>query len=199
MLTHTVFQWIGRYGYAAIFCLLMLGIVGLPVPDETLLTFSGYLVYKHQLSLPLTLAAAYGGSITGISLSYLLGRTFGLRLVHKYGRFFHLTSERLDRVHRWFERSGRWTLTVGYYIPGVRHLTAYVAGASEMRLFSFALFAYTGAFLWASSFITLGYFLGERWEHVSEQVHRWLLGLTVAVAVALVVGWWWRRRMASSK
>lgn len=39
------FEWITHYGYVAIFVLLMLGIVGLPVPDEALLTFVGYLSF----------------------------------------------------------------------------------------------------------------------------------------------------------
>ena len=34
---HQVFGWITQYGYFAIFLLLVCGIVGLPVPDETLL------------------------------------------------------------------------------------------------------------------------------------------------------------------
>ena len=44
-----VFVWISTYGYAAIFVLLLLGIVGLPVPDETMLVFCGYLVFKGTL------------------------------------------------------------------------------------------------------------------------------------------------------
>ena len=45
-LEQQVLAWIAQYGYLAIFCLLVFGIVGLPVPDETLLTFTGYLVFK---------------------------------------------------------------------------------------------------------------------------------------------------------
>ena len=45
------FECIGRYGYLAIFLLLLLGIVGLPVPDETLLLFVGYLSFKGDLRL----------------------------------------------------------------------------------------------------------------------------------------------------
>ena len=41
-----VFAWIAQYGYGAIFLLLMLGVVGLPVPDETLLVYCGYLISK---------------------------------------------------------------------------------------------------------------------------------------------------------
>ena len=55
---HQVLGWITQYGYFAIFLLLVCGIVGLPVPDETLLTFAGYLVFKGNLSLPLAFAAA---------------------------------------------------------------------------------------------------------------------------------------------
>ena len=73
-----VLAWIGQYGYAAIFVLLVFGIVGLPVPDETLLTFTGYMVFKGRLALPLAFAAALAGSLSGITISFTLGRVFGL-------------------------------------------------------------------------------------------------------------------------
>ena len=103
----TVLHLISQYGQIAVFCLLVLGIVGLPVPDETLLTFSGYLVYKGHFHYLPTVLVAFAGSVCGITISYLIGRTGGIYLVHKYGRYVHLTSERLDSVHRWFERMGR--------------------------------------------------------------------------------------------
>ena len=73
-----VLAWIAQYGYLAIFSLLVLGIVGLPVPDETLLTFTGYLVFQGHLSLPMAFLSGFAGSACGITLSYVLGRTFGL-------------------------------------------------------------------------------------------------------------------------
>ena len=78
---HQVLGWITQYGYFAIFLLLVCGIVGLPVPDETLLTFAGYLVFKGNLSLPLAFAAALGGSLSGITISYTLGRTLGMKVI----------------------------------------------------------------------------------------------------------------------
>src|SRR5947207_12146611 len=53
-------HWIGEYGYAGIFSLLIFGIVGLPVPDEWLLTFSGFLVFKRTLLFVPTFAAEIG-------------------------------------------------------------------------------------------------------------------------------------------
>ncbi|MET0515741.1 MAG: DedA family protein, partial [Nitrospiraceae bacterium] len=75
------FDWITRYGYAGIFLLLMLGIFGLPVPDEALLTFVGYLSFKGELALLPSLASAFLGSATGISLSYGIGRVAGSQVV----------------------------------------------------------------------------------------------------------------------
>lgn len=182
------FHWISQYGYAGIFSLLVFGIVGLPVPDEWLLTFSGYLVFKGTLVFLPTFAAAFAGSSCGITFSYLLGRLFDTYVLLKYGRFIHLTPERLGRVHAWFERRGRWTLLIGYFIPGVRHLTGYTAGASELSYANFALFAYTGAFCWAAAFISLGYFLGEQWNRVLESLDETKL-LMIGLAVAAVLGY----------
>ena len=55
---NTVLQWVATYGYFAIFSLLVLGIVGLPVPDEFLLTGCGFLVYQGHLKLIPTVASA---------------------------------------------------------------------------------------------------------------------------------------------
>jgi membrane protein DedA with SNARE-associated domain len=190
----TVLQLVTQYGHIAIFCLLVLGIVGLPVPDEWLLTFAGYLVYKGHFHYLPTVAAAFAGSVCGITVSYIIGRTGGLYLIHKYGRYVHLTQARLDRVHNWFERMGRWTLFFGYYMPGVRHFTAVVAGSSELEPHVFALFAYSGALVWVVTFISLGYFLGERWKSISEEIHGVLLWLTIAAVAAGLLFWWLRRR-----
>ena len=178
----------------------MFGIVGLPVPDETLLTFSGYLIYKGTFSLPLAMGAALAGSGCGITLSYFLGRTFGLGLIHRYGRYLRITEAHVEKAHDWFRRRGRCGLTIGYFVPGVRHFTAYAAGMSALEPPQFALFAYSGAVLWVSTFLTLGYVLGDQWEAALRMIHRYAVEATVAAAalavVVLAVRWWGRRRMA---
>lgn len=191
-----VLNWITEFGYPAIFCLLMLGIVGLPVPDETLLTFTGYLIYSQQLKLVPAAITVLLGTMCGITLSYILGRTFGLALIHRFGKYIHLTEERLAKAHAFFERAGHWSLTFGYFIPGVRHLTAYAAGASCLEPHLFALFAYTGAFLWAGAFLTLGYFLGERWQTVSAEIHRHLVMACLAGGSLIAAYLLWRKRRA---
>jgi membrane protein DedA with SNARE-associated domain len=185
--------WISQYGYIAIFGLLVSGIVGLPVPDETLLVFTGYLVFKGRLSLPGAWGSAFAGSVCGITLSYTLGRTFGIALIHRYGKYLRITEAHVAKAHAWFERAGHWSLTFGYFIPGVRHFTAYAAGMSSLEAPRFALFAYSGGAVWVSLFIGLGYFLGERWQAVESRVHHYMLGISVAAGVGAAAYLAWRK------
>jgi membrane protein DedA with SNARE-associated domain len=176
-------HWITQYGPPALFSLLMLGIIGLPVPDETLLTFAGVLVSQGKLPFVPTLVAANLGSMVGITVSYALGRTTGLALVHRYGRWIHLTDERLHQVNLWLSHKGRWSLTFGYFLPGVRHITGIVAGSSELPFANFSLFAYLGACVWSSSFVLVGWYVGDEWQAVLGRIRQHIL-----TAVAILVG-----------
>ena len=188
-----VLQWVATYGYAAIFGLLVLGIVGLPVPDEWLLVFSGYLVYSGRLSLVGTLTAASLGSCVGITCSYLLGRTLGLPLIHsKVGRSFHITDQQIQRVHDWFNRIGHWALFIGYFIPGIRHFTALIAGTSCLEFRPFALYAFSGAVFWVCTFVFIGLHFGEHWKVVFETVEHHLRTAAMAGVVLLLGYLIWR-------
>jgi len=189
----TISHWIALHGYGVIFALFALGIIGLPVPDEWLLAYLGHLIYKGRLLPTPTVAAAFLGSICGMTLSYVLGRTFGLYLVHKFGGFVRLTPEKLAKMHDWYEHSGRWALFIGYFLPGVRHVTAIVAGTSKMTFWEFALFAYTGGFAWSCTFISLGYFLQEEWSRETKKIHNVMQIGTVAVLVLLTLYLLWKR------
>jgi membrane protein DedA with SNARE-associated domain len=180
-------HWLSQYGYAGVFLGLVLGIVGLPIPDETLLTFSGYLVYRGEFALLPTCAVAFLGSACGITISYTLGRVLEVRLGGRLGRFLHVSPKSLERAHAWFERGGKWLLLLGYFIPGVRHLTAIVAGSSRLEPRAFALFAYSGALLWSLTFIALGYFFGEQWKQILDGIAQHRILAVAVIAVALLV------------
>ena len=176
---NSLFAWIQHYGYAGLFTLLILGIVGLPVPDETLLLFSGYLVSANRLHGWATYLTAFCGSGCGITISYLLGRALEEGFVHRF-----VKQERIDRVRNWFHKIGDWALFIGYFIPGVRHFTALVAGMSELEYRNFAAYAYPGAAVWSATFITAGYYMGENWRAALQFVHRYTLVFVLVVAVA---------------
>ena len=190
MLFLPVEYWLAKYSYLAIYVLLTTGIIGLPVPDETILTLTGYLVSKNELILVPTIAVAFLGSISGITISYLLGRLLGILALKKAGRFLHISEKNLEKGELWFEKLGKWTLTFGYFIPGVRHIIAIIAGSTKLKVHIFAVYAYSGALVWSITFILLGYYAGEKWKLISQSIenHSFLfLILTFSIIIAVWV------------
>ncbi|EKN68346.1 DedA family protein [Schinkia azotoformans] len=184
-----------HYGYFGIMFLLILGIVGLPIPDEFLLTYIGYNVFLGKLSYVLSLASVFIGAIIGISISYFLGIKLGSPFLHKFGPRLHFTEKRIETTHRLFEKFGPYLLFIGYFIPGVRHITAYLAGINTMSFKKFALFAYTGAVFWGFTFITLGRTLGKNWHRVEFIIDQYRVYFIVFVLLATisVIFIYWRK------
>ena|SRR5947209_2527355 len=184
-------DWVSHYGYIGLFGALMFGIAGLPIPDETILVFCGYLIAAGRMTWGGAFATAVAGSLCGITLSYFIGRTAGHALVLRYGRYVHVTQKQLDEVHSWFQRLGHWLLTFGYFILGVRHLTALVAGLSELEFGIFARYAYAGAVLWVATFLGIGYFVGDHWPAAITGLRRysWCLIAAGVVVGAIYVGY----------
>lgn len=149
-----------HYGYIAIFLCLALGIIGLPVPDEVLMTMVGYLSSMGLLDFPVSLVISVLGAMSGMLCSYALGRKFGKPLLWKYGKWVRFTTKRIEKTESWFERYGPWAICIGYYIPGLRHLTCYLAGMSAMNPLKYILYSGLGAMCWCAIFISIGYFLG---------------------------------------
>ena len=191
------YEWVIQYGYLGILILLFLGVFGLPIPDEIILAYAGYLVFKGDLEFAPTILSAFVGAMGGISLSYGLGYTAGMYLVERYGPRINLTITKIERTHNWFERMGRWALMFGYFFPGIRHLTALIAGSSGLQYPIFAVYAYIGALFWTGTYILIGYLLGERWAQVSEQIHDQLLIAVGVTTVFTIVYYFIRQRKRS--
>lgn len=166
----TLTEWLIANGGLFIFIAFSLGILILPVPEETLMLLAGSLIKAGKLQFPGIFMGAIFGTITGITMSYMIGRSFGLFLVHKYGRYVGFTEKRIQKAHSWFEKYGKWTLFVGYFIPGVRHFTGLTAGATKLHLKKFMIYAYSGALFWVCLFLSIGYFLGHVAIRIFEDV-----------------------------
>lgn len=181
-----VFIWLQHYGVFGLFFLLALGIVGLPVPDESLIIFSGILIAKHKLSIGLTFFLALAGSIVGITVSYILGITAGHYLLKKYGPKVGLSEKKINKTQQYFNKWGMWLLMFGYFIPGVRHLTGYLAGTLGIKYKYFALYAYIGALFWVTIFLSIGYFFGNQFNNLKIYIEPGLIALFVVLGLVIV-------------
>lgn len=156
-------QLISEYGYFAIFILLTLGIFGLPIPDEALMTLLGYFTHIGTLNYGLTIFIATLGALLGMVISYIIGKKAGRPLINKLGKWLRIKESRILKVEAWIKRFGPFSLLIAYFIPGVRHLTFYFCGIAHMRLRTYMLYGGIGALVWCFIFITIGKLLNIMW------------------------------------
>jgi membrane protein DedA with SNARE-associated domain len=183
-----------HFGYFGIIIALIGGIIGLPIPDEVLLTYVGFNVFQGKLSFIFSLISAFVGATGGISLSYFIGYKFGLPLLKKFGPKIHITEQKINRTKKLFEKFGPSLLLIGYFIPGVRHLAAYIAAVNSFPFRKFAVYAYTGALIWTFTFITLGRKLGGNWGIVETYMSKYSIYLIMLVLIlSIIVYYFWKK------
>lgn len=178
---------VDHYGYLILFLDLFLELIALPLPGEATMIYCGFLIYRAKLNYVLCILSAAAGASLGITASYFIGSTLGYEFFKKYGRYIHITPEKLDNTSKWFKTYGTKLLLVAYYIPGVRHLTGYFSGITKIPFKKFALNAYTGAFIWTCVFLSLGRTLGPNWEKFHGLIRRYvIIGGIILIFIAIL-------------
>lgn len=187
-----------NYGYNVLFFGLLLEFVALPFPGETTMAFAGFLSYTGRLDFPTLVAVAFAGTTAGMTITYLIGLKAGLPFIQRYGKWFLFSPAKLEKTQRWFERYGSVLISIGYFIPGVRHFTGYFAGITALPFRKFAMYAYGGALLWVLLFLGIGKIFGPQWMgifHLFELYAPWIISGLAALA-GLIVIYRYRRTLA---
>lgn len=178
--------WLDHYGYLVLFVSLMIELVAFGIPTEIIMLYAGYLVFQGKLDWILSILSAGLGSIIGITFSYWIGLKLGTPFFYKYGHKFHMGPERIEKTSQWFNKYGNKLLVGAYFIPGVRHVTGYFSGITKISYRAFSVYAYLGAFLWVSTFISLGKLLGPKWKTYQTSIEKYLIIGVIILALATV-------------
>jgi membrane protein DedA with SNARE-associated domain len=167
LITHLV----QSYGYYAVFTLIALESMGIPLPGETaLITAALYAGTTHHLNIVALATVATCAAVIGDNAGYWIGRTGGLRLAGRYGRYVRLDRAKLKVGRYLFARHGVKVVFFGRFIAVLRTFAAFFAGVGKMRWPSFVAANAAGGLLWAS-FYTLGaYALGNAASSVGSTI-----------------------------
>ena len=194
---------IGHWGYLAIFLFVVLGNVGLPVPEETILALSGYLVWRGKLRLALVLAVGILSAAVGDNLGYWIGRKYGRGPIERYGRRVLVAPEQLDSVWRFVTRYGSFGVIAARFIPGLRSLAGPLAGAAGLPPLPFLVANLLGAALYVPFAVGIGYAIGyglgeyvERVRHIVGEVEHIVLIAATIFALAFLA---WRALRAARR
>jgi membrane protein DedA with SNARE-associated domain len=133
------------------------------------------------------------GSIAG----WWIGDRGGRTLIERHGRWFHLTTEKLDRAERWFGRWERWGVFLGRLTPVVRSFVSIPAGIFRVRFWRYTWLTLLGSAIWAFALAGVGYGLGSSYEkfHHGFRIADYLVAAAVVAAAFYLL---MRRRRTST-
>lgn len=161
-----------KYGYLAIFFLIIIENLFPPIPSEVILTMGGFMTTYTSLSVAGVVFFSTLASLFGAIILYYLGKFLNReRLMRitlgKIGRFLCLNAADIDNSISWFQKKGNKTVLYCRFIPILRSLISIPAGMSKMKQGTFLLYTTIGSVIWNMVLVTLGSILGASWHSVA--------------------------------
>jgi membrane protein DedA with SNARE-associated domain len=207
--TDTVQRLVADNGYLAVFLLMLLGSICIPIPSEVVMAFAGALcapafaasaLGAPDAALSVTWVVIWGiaGSMAGSWLAYALGAWGGRPAIDRWGRYLLLRPHEVDRAHAWFERRGEAVVFLGRLVPLIRAFVSLPAGVARMDIRRFTVFTLLGVIPWCLGLALAGKALGAQW-HSLEKYFAPVAALAAVGVVALIAWWIWKRRQSRAR
>ena len=181
------------YGLLALFVLMLLDNIGVPLPSEIPLLLAGFFVSEARMDYLPAVVVSATGSLAGALILYVLGRTIGRALVLRWGRVLRISHDDIDRAEAWFHRRGESSVFFLRVVPLARTIISIPAGMLEMHPVRFSAYTFTGSLLWTFAVIGAGWGLGARYEDVIDGFG--LASLAAASFIGMVVLAWGAKRL----
>ncbi len=179
---------ISTYGYWAVFGLVALESLGIPIPGETVVVAAGtYAGHTHRLSVWVIFAVAAAGAIIGSNIGFQIGDKGGYRLLRRYGHYIRIDEAEIKIGRYIFDRYGWMVVFFGRFVIVLRTYAGFLAGTNRMRWRSFTLFNTAGAVGWAAIWAFGSYAIGNSLRHDSRPVDIVLGAVAVVVIVTAIV------------
>ena len=156
------------WGFILIFIFMTVESSFIPFPSEVVMIPAGFLAYRGLLSthipwldLVLSIAIGLAGAMAGAYINYGLSVWLGRPFLHKYGKYFFLKEQHLDRAEEIFRKYGDLATFVCRLLPAIRQLISIPAGLSRMNLARFSFFTALGAGIWTAILALIGWYFGH--------------------------------------
>jgi membrane protein DedA with SNARE-associated domain len=194
---HFITDYLGQYGYLAIFVLMVLESACIPIPSEVTMVFGGFLVSRGDLDFFWVAVIGAVANLLGSWLAYGVGYVGGRPLIMRWGRYVLLREHELDRAHDWFERHGEAAVFVSRLLPVIRTFISLPAGVARMPFGKFTLYTFLGCLPWVFALTWAGVLLGDNWETFLRYGEP--ISLAIGVITAGFIVWWVVKRVRARR
>jgi membrane-associated protein len=174
-------------GYVAVFALIAVETMGIPVPGETALVAAALLAHDGQMDIVSLVVIASAAAIIGDNIGFAIGRKGGRKLLLKPGPFHAQRLRVLELGEPFFAKHGPKAVFLGRWVSGLRIASAWLAGMNGMSWRVFLPWNALGGIAWASAVGFGVYALGQVAEDVITIVGPVAGGLVVIAFVAVLV------------
>ncbi len=156
------------WGFLIIFIFMTIESSFIPFPSEVVMIPAGFLAYRCTLTFQnptidmiLVLTIGTAGAMTGALFNYYFSLLVGRPFLYRYGKYFFIKPQFLERSEEIFREYGDITTFVCRLLPAIRQLISIPAGLSRMPLTRFATFTLLGAGIWNAILAFTGYYLAH--------------------------------------
>ena len=162
-MTDFVINLISNYGYFGMFLGMVLEAVIIIIPSELILATGGILAGKGIFSFLGAFITGLLGSVFCAIVIYFMGYFGGKPFIKKYGKYFFMKEEDIEKSDSWFNKYGMMSALIGRNFPIVRTLISLPIGIMRLSFFKFLIYTTIGSIPWTFIFVYFGYALGENW------------------------------------
>lgn len=177
---------IGDYGYIGMFLAMVLEAVIIIIPSEAILATGGILASKKIFTFWGAFLTGLLGSVFCAIAIYVMGYFGGKAFVKKYGKYFFMKEEDLEKSDSWFNKYGLLAALIGRNFPIVRTLISLPIGIMHLSFTKFLIYTTIGSIPWTLAFVYFGYSLGNNWIIINSYISKLKTPIRILIALFII-------------
>lgn len=184
---------IEKLGYFGVFFGMLLESTPIPIPSEVIMIPAGIAAAKGIFNIYLVTFLGIIGNVLGAVICYYISLYFGRTFIKKFGKYFFLKFEVIEKMEKFFNKYGSISVFIGRLLPGFRHFISIPAGLAKMNFKLFLFYTTAGSIIWTSVLSLLGYFVGDHQHIIEDYLGEILLIILISIALILTIYFSYKR------
>ena len=193
-----VISLIEQYGYLGMFLGMVLEAVIIIIPSEAILATGGILASKKIFSFWLAFLVGLLGSVFCAIVIYFMGYLGGKPFIKKYGKYFFMKEEDIEKSDSWFNKYGLFAALIGRNFPIVRTLISLPVGIMRLSFVKFLIYTIIGSIPWTFIFVYVGYALGSNWVIVNQYISKLKTPIKILI-ILLIISYFYKKIKEKNK
>lgn len=177
---------ISNYGYFGMFLGMVLEAIIIIIPSEAILATAGILASQNIFSLSGAFLTGLLGSVFCAIIIYYMGYFGGKTFIKKYGKYFFMKEEDLEKTDTWYQKYGLLAALIGRNFPIIRTLISLPIGFMKLSFTKFLIYTIIGSIPWTFIFVYVGYSLGNNWIIINKYVGKLKVPIKILITILII-------------